>query len=38
VKTTFQFGVYNIFNTSYQVILARPMPGRYYMVNLGVNL
>ena len=38
MKTTIQFGIYNIFNKSYQVILARPMPGRYYSINLGVSL
>ncbi len=38
MKTSIRFGIYNIFNKSYQVILARPMPGRYYSINLGVSL
>ena len=30
VNSLIQIGVYNIFNTDYQVILSRPMPGRNY--------
>ena len=37
-KTTIQVGIYNLFNTTYQVILARPMPGRFYTINLAVEI
>ncbi|KPK86589.1 MAG: hypothetical protein AMS27_04675 [Bacteroides sp. SM23_62_1] len=30
-------GIYNIFNTSYQVILSRPMPGRNYSLALELS-
>jgi outer membrane receptor protein involved in Fe transport len=34
---TLQLGVQNIFNTDYQVIAWRPMPGRNYTVTLTWN-
>ena len=37
LKTSIQAGIYNIFNTSYQVILARPMPGRNFTMNLEIK-
>lgn len=37
INAGIRIGINNIFNTSYQVILARPMPGRNYFLVLEVS-
>jgi len=39
-KTEISLGlqVNNLFNTSYQAVLWRPMPGRYYLINLNLKM
>lgn len=39
-KTEISLGlqVNNLFNTSYQAVLWRPMPGRYYLINLNLKI
>lgn len=36
-KLNLNFGLNNLFNTNYQVVLARPMPLRNYNINLILN-
>jgi iron complex outermembrane receptor protein len=38
VKTTFQFGINNIWNTNYVVVADRPMPGRNYQLTLTFKI
>ena len=37
ISTTASIGVYNIYNTSYQVIRSRPMPGRNFSAEIKVK-
>lgn len=37
-RLNFNFSVANLFNKEYQVVLARPMPGRNYSLILGLSL
>jgi outer membrane receptor protein involved in Fe transport len=36
-RLNFNFSVENLFNKDYQVVLARPMPGRNYSLLLGIS-
>lgn len=38
VKLPVQFRIQNLFNTEYQILYLRPMPGRSYHINLSIQL
>ncbi|MFC3415555.1 TonB-dependent receptor [Algoriphagus hitonicola] len=38
LKIPVQFRIQNLFNTEYQVLYLRPMPGRSYHINLSIQL
>jgi outer membrane receptor protein involved in Fe transport len=37
IEMNFNFSIRNLFNKEYQVVLARPMPGRNYSFTLGLS-
>jgi len=37
LKSKLSFRIENIFDTDYMSVLWRPMPGRYYAINLQIG-